>query len=569
MSNKDINNQHTPKTNSHSDLPIKDTMHLFSLSLLKSDKKITVLPFFNSFNYNFSKDNEMKKRKKKDKKSTINNRIISLIEDDNNSSLKTLNIEVPSAEKLSDENFKNDFLNNYENSFSYYCGINKKQYRDIYINNRYIPVLDDFLDINISIKNIVNLIKTYSVNEKVGRKTIKRNRIKKIFKTSRKKAILDKKEKNNRFLFAVKKKEEKENLIKNEYTKNINDIKKSEIINLKELDNNKIDDTKKENYNNNNMHPPGLSINNIKHRLIQNKGNILIPKITNQKIQLNKGSFAPVNTSSLGLGNLMQNPGFIYNYNTLTNDGNKRIINNINNPSSFGLVYPSIPESKQNISPSNNNIFNFSNKNIQKIQNIQNVISNNMNANFLTNPINNTNTNLNYNLQINNQLLSPQHNYPLTPILFNNDMFTPFSPQIQNSNLSTPRTSRIQSPNFNNFMLRDHFNYNNINGNSFFFGNNSPATINNNNININNNIIENNLINNINNNNNDILRLNNEIGKNINNNISNNINNNINKKEMIDFNNLNNNNKNQNQNNNHNNFLRKNLSHNLKINLNL
>ena len=77
-------------------------------------------------------------------------------------------------------------MNEYDNSFAYYCGINKKQFNDIYIKNRYIPVLNEFGDIKISIKYIVDLLKTYSINVRAGRKILKRNRIKKIFKNRRK-----------------------------------------------------------------------------------------------------------------------------------------------------------------------------------------------------------------------------------------------------------------------------------------------------------------------------------------------------------------------------------------------
>ena len=558
MSNKDINNQDVPKKISESELSMKDNMHLFSLSLLKSDKKITLSNLINSFNYEFSKDNnEPKKRKKID--SSINNRIISLIDGDKNSSLKTLNIEVPSSEKLSDETFKNDFLNNYENSFAQYCGISKKQYKDIYINNRYIPILNEFGDINIPIKNIVDLIKTYSINLKVGRKMAKRNRFKRIFKTQRKKTNLEKKGKNI-FLFEVKKNNEIKNKNTNGYINNINDIKKDQIINLKEIDNNKnkIDDTKKENYNNN-IHHSG--INNIKNRIIHEKGNILIPKNENPKGQLNNASMCHINTSSLGLGNLIQNSNFLYNYNTFTNDGNKRQINNINNnnnPTSFNIGNSAIqpnPENKQNISPSNYNFFNFSNKNIQNYS--TNVLTNNINNNVISNNIGNTSNNINNISQMNNPLISPFNNTLLSPRFFC-DILTPYNSLNPKSNISTPR---MNSPIFNNYIIQDRFTYNNINTNSFLFGNNSLLSLNNNNVN--NNILESNIINNKKNNNNNNNVIFNEIDKNVNNNENYN-------KEIIDStNNITNNITNNNQNNNNaNNLLRKNMSLNLKINLN-
>ena len=571
MSNKDINNQDASKNISEVNSKMIDNMHLFSLSLLKSKAKLT-LSQNNSFNYDFSKENtEPNYVKAKDSPNKINNRKISLIDDDNNSSLKTLNIEVPSAEKLTKESFKNEFMKEYENSFAHYCGINKDQFTDIYINNRYTPVLDEFGDINISIKHIVELLKTYSFNMKAGRKILKHNRIKKYFKTQKKKTIERRKTKHLFEVLNTAQKMKKQEMKKLNFdTKSINDSKKKEIINIKENENNKLDDIKKESYNqisslitikknnenNNNYHPSGSRINSIKNRLIQNKGFIYIPdnKALNQKQQLSKLSGFPINTSSSfgflqkpSLNNISNN-SYLFNNNNLSNEINKKqILNNINNnPTSLGLGYSaiqSIQDTKQNIvSPNNNNFFNFSNQNL-KYTSLAN--TNNINTNILNN---NTANNLNYN-QINNQLLSPNLNNPISsPRILLNEIFSPFSPF---SNLQTPR---IISPNFNNNnIFQDRFTYNNINGNSFFFGNNSPVTINNNNnININNNIINNNIINN--------KKNNNYNGNIINNNpIDSNITNNRNVIEKNNNNILNNNN-----NTNNNNILNKNLNNNLK-----
>jgi hypothetical protein len=227
----------------------------------------------------------------------------------------------------------------------------------------------------------------------------------------------------------------------------------------------------------------------------------------------------------------------------------------MNNNNSLGLGYSAIQkiqDNRQNMaSPTNNNFFNFSNQNIKYISSTNN---NNTNNNILTSNANN----INFNPQMNNQLLSPPPITISSPI-FLNEILSPYS---QYSNLQTPR---IISPNFNNNIFQDRFTYNNINGNSFFFGGNSPITINNNNININNNIINNNINNNTNNcNGNGIINNNNIIDNKINNNrnvIDNNNNNILN-------NNIQNNNM-QNNNNNDYNFIRKNLKSNLKIDLNL
>lgn len=250
MSNKDINKQDAQKIINDQNLSIKENMHLFSFSLLKSKSKISLSQNCNSFNIDFSKDNNDLNYNKKNKEYTekINNRKISLIDGDNNSSLKTLNIEVPSSELLSNEKFKNEFMIEYDNSFANYCGINKKQFNDIYIKNRYIPILDVFGDININIKYIVDLLKTYSLNVKAGRKIIKRNRIKKIFKTQKKKTHIEK-SKKNRLLFEVKKNEVIKKMNIKENIKDINDMKIKEINPRQKIENlqidNKIEDKKK------------------------------------------------------------------------------------------------------------------------------------------------------------------------------------------------------------------------------------------------------------------------------------------------------------------------------------
>ena len=83
-------------------------MYLFSFSLLKSKSKISLSQNCNSFNIDFSKDNNDLNYNKKNKEYTekINNRKISLIDGDSISSLKTLNIEVPSSNYYQMKNLK-------------------------------------------------------------------------------------------------------------------------------------------------------------------------------------------------------------------------------------------------------------------------------------------------------------------------------------------------------------------------------------------------------------------------------------------------------------------------------
>ena len=481
MSNKDINKQDSSKNNTEEDTFIKDNLHLFSFSLLKSKSKFTLSEHFNSLNVDFSKDSyEPKNSKNKENSDIINNRKIILIDGDNNSSLKTLNIEVPSSEKLSNEKFKNDFMNEYENSFANYSGINKSQFSDIYINNLYKPILDEFGDINISIKYIVDLIKTYSKNIKAGKKVLKRNRIKKIFKTLKKKY---EKYKKNRLFFEVKKIEGNKEINEIEPIKNINDIKKPEIKIIQQLENSKVYNenyTNKEKYytNNNIRNTVVHDLKDIQKKLLSRRGNISIPKPNNQYNEQKKLSIG-LNNSSLGLNNNNgKKSNFnignnFFNYNIVNNDISKQ--NNINNNvplQSFEFFPGGFPFSdckKNTPTKYNVNAFNFHPAFIQNLNNgnptqpnISNILSNN----------NNTFNGFNFNLK--NQLQSPMLNL--------------FSPYFPNSNISTPI-----SPYISEYIYQDKTPFNNLYQNSFFFPNNNATPINNSNINLNNNIMNNNI----------------------------------------------------------------------------
>lgn len=58
-----------------------------------------------------------------------------------------------------------------------FCGISKKQFSEIYLSNlKFNPSLNEFGDIMICIKGIIDLIKTFSESKRLK---IKRNRPKK------------------------------------------------------------------------------------------------------------------------------------------------------------------------------------------------------------------------------------------------------------------------------------------------------------------------------------------------------------------------------------------------------
>ena len=472
MSDKDIINRNEHQKNIIYDSSPKD-MHLFSFSHLKSRAKLT-LSDYNFFNLNFCcKNNNSKLIKTKNISNIINNRKIRLIEGENNNSLKTLNINVPSSERLLDKKFQEEFLNDYENSFANFCGVNENQFIEIYANNKYLPILDEFGDLKISIKSIIELLKTYSfsLKMKIRRRVVKKYRIHKIFKTFKNKLNL----KNKNIC-------ETNNIIQNNKIFDFEDRKNS-IINLKE------------NNNNNNIDFEINSNNQINDKLLNLKKKLKISIETNNN-----------NTP-------LKEENYLYK-NKLGKNNNKYLINY----KGEGILSNTIPKpplfnfNKQNNLPTpNNNIFNFSSNTIQNYCNSQNKninqflnkkrtntpIFNNNNSNNITN-------NFNYNINLYNPIISPNIFSPCI------DFLSPSSYYFSPSNISSPNLFSF-SPFYNNNMHSDRFTFNNINRNSFFFGNNSPI-IKNNNINSNSNYnIP--IINNSDNNNNKAFNVQNNINK--------------------------------------------------------
>ena len=443
MSNKDTSNEACPKKKSKINLFEKEEMLLFSYPLLKSKKMFQVFPT-NSFRYEFiqEKDSLKLSQDSEEPKKKVNNRIISIIDEENNSSLKTLNIEVPSAQKLSNTEFKNNFLNNYNNSFAHFCGINKEQYENIYINNKYLPVIDNFGDIKINIKSIIEILKEYP-NEKKSNKKPEKPKLKKTF-------IMTKRNRDNlnMFKFPFKVKIKKLNK-KNKIQKNINE------------NNNNTNNINTNNNTNTNIKPINNNNNIQKNHLgfnLKDKGkglSISIPKAKNNFLNNNRPLLnlrnnktfqnlkLPNKNFSLPMGNILNN-NYIQN------------IPNIN-PATINSV---ISNSKQQ--HSSTDIFNFSNRDIRNYLNIGSI----NNANFLTN--------LSPNIPLLTPLISP---FPLSPY------HSLFSSHLRNN------------------ILQDGANFNNtiINLNPLLFPPNSPALINiniNNNINLNNNLVNGNIINN-------------------------------------------------------------------------
>ena len=95
-----------------------------------------------------------------------------------------INLEVSSSHRLSQMEFRNDFLKEFDNSFARYCGLNKEQYENIYIKSNYIPKIDNFGNIKINIKNIIKVLNEFPTEDKMNNKKL--IKFKKILKGNKK-----------------------------------------------------------------------------------------------------------------------------------------------------------------------------------------------------------------------------------------------------------------------------------------------------------------------------------------------------------------------------------------------
>ena len=122
---------------------------LFNFSKIKSEQCFQISES-NSFNYNFSK-NVLNNPK---------NTIRSIYKKNNSKNyIKNVTMTIPSNEKLKDENFKNDFFANYNNSFANFCGLNEKMFSEIYEKNQYTPEVNQMGDIKLNITKILRFKK--------------------------------------------------------------------------------------------------------------------------------------------------------------------------------------------------------------------------------------------------------------------------------------------------------------------------------------------------------------------------------------------------------------------------
>ena len=446
MLNPQLLSQDTTPEKPLFDILEENNLCLFNFSNLKSKGKLQ-LSDYNSFNFDFSKN-----ERNFAKINTSNH----IKEEDNLRYIKNINIDLPS---IKDEE-KNKILNDYDDSFVKFCGISKKQFSEIYLSNlKFNPSLNEFGDIMICIKGIIDLIKTFSESKRLK---IKRNRPKKKVKIDNKNIFkilqTEKKEDKNN-----SESEEKNSVDKNEISEQNNDIENASniIINIKNDEKNGQNLENKEKQNNN------KTLFNIKKKL----KNIVIPKTDSEQISKNLSNSSIESKKDLNstYNNINLNNDNSFNINIY--DGKKTnssgIIRHLPLFSCKNLSNQSLKSNIQN----SNNIFNFSSNAIQNLVDNPDKNKNEIPSKHLLTP--NLNSNNNLNSSLNNNLNTPKSRPILSPLNLspgtNNNILSPNLNHF--SNLLSPIIPNNSPFNINN-MFNDCFNFNNANTTSFIFGNN-------------------------------------------------------------------------------------------------
>ena len=431
MSLKDTVMEKCQKNYSQKEGTSKTSLVLFNFSHLKKSAKLSISEY-NLFNYNFDTKELFELNQKKEffnKKESGN-----IIGNANLNSMKNINMEIPSSEKLSQEKFCQEFLNDYETSFANFCEIDKNQYIKAFINKKYIPQLDKFGDIKISVKNLLDILRNYSqfLKLKIKRRFIKKYKKKKLFKTMKNDGL---------------------NYLNNKDGLKLLSLKKNLKISVKKTNNNSTDkeNSQEENINYNPNNNFLNNINNILNNDIFSNG-ILKSSIFNFQPPSNN----PIPSSENFFSFSIQDQN-IFNFNNVNNINQMQSTNNqsnqfLNKKRTFTPYVPFTPFYNNNPNPN----INQSNKK-----------NNPVNLNIQT-PL--------YNY---NSLISPQ-------------IFSSYKDLLTPSSIHFTQGDILNLPNdkFNFSNLRNSFVYGNLNNQSPIINNN--IFINPNYLNINNNIKENN-----------------------------------------------------------------------------
>ena len=470
MSNPEINKQGENLSTGENDLRIKRKISLFNFSNLKSTSRHS-LSQFNSFKYDLSGKQNNKVE------STTNNHVLGRNEG------KNITINIPSSEKLSNKEFKNEFIKDFDESYAHFCGLNEKQYTDAYIKNTYIPNLNEIGDLYISINSIYEILKTFSDSKrvKISRKLLKSYKIKRRTKAK----ILNYLRHKSRNIFKIlpknNEKEIKQIVLKKE-DNNSDDLKKKVSLEKDNKNKNKLinnenthslisfeyEDQNKENQN----APKSKTLLNIKRNL----KNISIPVSNNLAIK-EQNKLSDLSNLSIEQKNKLNSKNLSFNNNSLlindnnsndnkklsNNDSQNKTLNSFQNSYSVNLL------SHKQLHNSNDNIFSFSSNILQNYDsNSQNKIKNENSNKHLNTPLNNNSSHNNLNL---NSPLRPNLNSGIFSPNLDNNILSPNSYNFPKSNISSPILLN-PSPFNNNIIFNDAFTFNNAYTNTFIFGHN-------------------------------------------------------------------------------------------------
>ena len=476
MSNPEINKQGEHLYTAENDLRIKRNICLFNFSNLKSSSRLS-LSQFNSFKYDLSGKQNNKVE------STTKNRALGRNE---GAYIKNIAISIPSSEKLSNKEFKNEFIKDFDESYAHFCGLNEKQYIDAYINNTYIPYLNEIGDLYISINSIYEILKTFSDSKrvKISRKLLKSYRIKRRTKSK----ILNYLRHKSRNIFKIvpknNEKEIKQIFLKKE-DNNSDDLNEKGSLEKDNKNKNKMINNENTpflisiEYENQNKENQNASKSKTLLNIKKNLKNISIPVSNNLAIK-DQNQLSDLSNLSIEQKNKLNSKNLNFNNNSLlindnnnSNDNKKLSYNASQNISlnSHQNSYSVNLLSHKQLHNSNDNIFSFSSNILQNYDsNSQNKSKNEISNKHLYTPLNNNSSHNNLNL--NSPLIArPILNSGIFSPNLDNNILSPNSYNFAKSNISSPMLLN-PSPFNDNIIFNDAFTFNNANTSTFFFGHN-------------------------------------------------------------------------------------------------
>ena len=439
--------------NSINEFSNKNDLFLFKFSNLKSRINLS-LSQNNSFCYDLSKIevNESKNARKE----TLNERNISRY-------IKKVNIDIPSSKKLLIKRYRDEFLQSYDDSFSYFCGISKDQFIKVYINQQYKPTLSEFGNITLSINSILQVLNSFSDSKKlkITRRLRRKRRMKKNIKYKNKNTALDK----SRIFNITKEKKAKSSKNENLYDKLNYRENASPILNIK---------NDSENQKGNKKEKTLISIKKVLK-------NISIPDagfgtISSKEKSLESSSSEDIPDKENINSNINNN--LLLDNNCINLSKYNKIASNIENRPFVGFKNIKSNQTLSNNldSGNNNNIFNFPSNTIQNYTNNfqnknekENEIVRGQPATLFNKNNNNNDVNMNFNNNLNDN-----NKTILSPLNISLDYDNILSPNIHfpKNEITSPFLPNISPFNVND--INQYFVFNNSPvDNSFLFENNN------------------------------------------------------------------------------------------------